>query len=153
MIRINNGQEHQPYLPQPPGKAKYWIPFAKWVDSPDGSVFTPPVPATPIKSILLAARPKTLPAAIVPVWVGCVLSWKLTGTFNLWLAVCTLGGAVAIQIATNFFNDAIDHAKGADTAKRLGPKRVTASGMMSRRQVMKWAAGFLIAAALFGAFL
>ncbi|WAC19845.1 1,4-dihydroxy-2-naphthoate octaprenyltransferase [Luteolibacter sp. SL250] len=115
--------------------------------------FHSPVPGTSFKPILLAARPKTLPAAVVPVWAGCILSWKLTGTFNLWLAICTLGGAVAIQIATNFFNDAIDHAKGADTAKRLGPKRVTASGLMSRGKVMKWAAGFLIAASLFGAFL
>lgn len=114
--------------------------------------FTPPVPAT-LKSILLAARPKTLPAAIVPVWAGCVLSWKLTGVFHVWLAICTLGGAIAIQIATNFFNDAIDHAKGADTTKRLGPRRVTASGMMSRKQVLRWAFRFLILAALFGAFL
>jgi 1,4-dihydroxy-2-naphthoate octaprenyltransferase len=106
-----------------------------------------------LKSILLAARPKTLPAAIVPVWAGCVLAWKITGGFNLWLAICTLGGAIAIQIATNFFNDAIDHAKGADTEKRLGPKRVTASGMMSRSEVLRWAAGFLLVAAIFGAFL
>lgn len=110
------------------------------------------MPISP-KSILLASRPKTLPAAIVPVWAGCVLSWKLTGTFHLWLAICTLGGAIAIQIATNFFNDAIDSAKGADTEKRLGPQRVTASGLMSRRDVFRWGTGFLILAAIFGAFL
>ncbi len=105
---------------------------------------------SPVKSILLAARPKTLPAAVVPVWAGCVLAWKLTGTFHLWLAVCTLAGAVAIQIATNFFNDAIDHAKGADTEKRLGPQRVTASGLMSRSAVFGWATGFLVVATLCG---
>ncbi len=129
------------------------MPAAKWVDSPGRSVFTPPVPGTSFKSILLAARPKTLPAAIVPVWAGCVLSWKLTGAFNLWLALCTLGGAVAIQIATNFFNDAIDSRKGADTEKRLGPRRVTASGLMSHRAVLGWATGFLVAACFFGAVL
>lgn len=106
-----------------------------------------------IKSILLASRPKTLPAAIVPVWAGCALSWKLTGNFNLWLAICTLGGAIAIQIATNFFNDAIDSKKGADTAKRLGPQRVTASGLMSPRTVLLWGTIFLVIAAIFGAFL
>jgi len=111
------------------------------------------VPRVPLKSVLLAARPKTLPAAIVPVWVGCVLSWKLTGGINWLLAICTLGGAVAIQIATNFFNDAIDHAKGADTEKRLGPKRVTASGLMTRKAVFGWATGFLVVAAVFGAVL
>jgi 1,4-dihydroxy-2-naphthoate octaprenyltransferase len=107
------------------------------------------VPAT-LKSCILAARPKTLPAAIVPVWVGCVLAWKLTGNFHLLLALCTAGGAIAIQIATNFFNDAIDARKGADTANRLGPTRVTASGMMDSKTVMRLAAVFLAIAALCG---
>ena len=102
---------------------------------------------------LLAARPKTLPAAIVPVWLGCVLAWKLTGTIDITLALCTLGGALCIQIATNFFNDAIDHRKGADTANRLGPARVTAGGLMTPDRVMRWAFGFSLAAAGFGAVL
>jgi 1,4-dihydroxy-2-naphthoate polyprenyltransferase len=104
------------------------------------------VPATSLRSCCLAARPKTLPAAVVPVWAGCVLAWKLSGAFDAWLALCTLLGAVAIQIATNFFNDAIDARKGADTARRMGPQRVTASGMLSDRMVMTIAAGFLLVA-------
>ncbi len=103
-----------------------------------------------LKSCLLAARPKTLPAAIVPVWAGCVLAWKLTGNFSLLLALCTLGGSVAIQIATNFFNDAIDARKGADTERRLGPTRMTASGMMKPQTVMRIAAGFLGLAVICG---
>lgn len=110
------------------------------------------MPAT-LKSCILAARPKTLPAAIVPVWAGCVLAWKLTGNFNLLLALCTLGGSVAIQIATNFFNDAIDARKGADTERRLGPTRVTASGMMAPKTVMTIASVFLGLAAVCGAVL
>ncbi len=102
-----------------------------------------PVTATTLKACILAARPKTLPAAIVPVWAGCVLAWKLSGNFNLVLALCTLGGSVAIQIATNFFNDAIDARKGADTERRLGPTRVTASGMMESKTVMRLATVFL----------
>ncbi len=105
------------------------------------------------KACLLAARPKTLPAAIVPVWVGCVLAWKLTGHFSLPLALATLGGAIAIQIATNFFNDAIDADKGADTAERLGPTRVTAAGLMPRKTVMGLATVFLVVAMACGAFL
>ena len=105
------------------------------------------------KACVLAARPKTLPAAIVPVWTGCVLAWKLTGKFDLFLASCTLIGAVAIQIATNFFNDAIDTLKGADTERRLGPKRVTASGMMTSQSVMRMACIFLGVATLCGVFL
>lgn len=104
------------------------------------------VPASLLRSSILAARPKTLPAAVVPVWAGCVLAWKLSGTLDAWLALWTLLGAVAIQIATNFFNDAIDARKGADTARRLGPQRVTASGMLSARAVMMIAAGFLMVA-------
>jgi 1,4-dihydroxy-2-naphthoate octaprenyltransferase len=91
-----------------------------------------------------------LPAAIVPVWAGCVLAWKLSGSFDFLLALCTLGGAVAIQIATNFFNDAIDARKGADTERRLGPTRVTASGMMQPRTVMRLATLFLGIAVLCG---
>jgi 1,4-dihydroxy-2-naphthoate octaprenyltransferase len=99
---------------------------------------------------LLAARPKTLPAAIVPVWAGCVLAWKLSGHFDLTLAMLTLAGSLSIQIATNFFNDAIDAKKGADTERRLGPRRVTASGMLKPRTVMSIAVGFLILAVLCG---
>lgn len=99
--------------------------------------------AATLKSCVLAARPKTLPAAIVPVWAGCVLAWKLGGGFDAVLAFCTLLGAVAIQIATNFFNDVIDAKKGADTERRLGPVRVTASGMLPPRVVIGLATGFL----------
>jgi len=95
---------------------------------------------------LMAARPKTLPAAIVPVWCGCVLAWKLEGNWSAWLAFCTVVGAVCIQIATNFFNDAIDAEKGADTVARLGPTRVTASGLISRKAVFVAAGAFLLLA-------
>ena len=93
------------------------------------------------KAWVLAARPKTLSAGIVPVWAGCVLGWKLRGVFEIRLALATLAATVCIQVATNFFNDAIDADKGADTSRRLGPVRVTASGLMSRRAVL--GAGFL----------
>ena len=111
------------------------------------------IAAAVIRALLLATRPKTLPAAVVPVWVGCVLAWKLSGNWSPKLAAATLLGAVFIQIATNFFNDAIDAAKGADTEKRLGPKRVTASGMLSRRAVMMGGAIFLLLAVLCGVIL
>ena len=99
-----------------------------------------------LKSCVLAARPKTLPAALVPVWLGCVLAWKLSGVFDPWLAMATLFGALAIQLATNFFNDAIDASKGADTVRRLGPVRVTAAGLLRPQTVMRLAVGFLAVA-------
>lgn len=129
------------------------IPCKSGVASRAALVSTPGVSASLIKSCLLAARPKTLPAAIVPVWAGCVLAWKLSGTFDLPLALWTLIGAIAIQIATNFFNDAIDARKGADTENRLGPVRVTASGLMSPRAVMGIATAFLGIAVVCGVLL
>lgn len=88
---------------------------------------------------LLAARPKTLGAAIAPVLVGSVLGWKLSGQFCIWLMLATLGSCMCLQIATNLFNDAVDHLKGSDTKERLGPVRITASGMMPAKTVL-WVA-------------
>ena len=103
-----------------------------------------------ISPYILAARPKTLPAAIVPVWLGCILTWYLTGDYDGWIAFYTVMGAVWIQIGTNFFNDAIDADKGADTEKRLGPKRATASGLISRFGVYISAVVCLLIAGAFG---
>ncbi len=94
---------------------------------------------TSLKAWVLAARPKTLPAAVAPVTVGTVLGAQLAGAWRMDLAILALLSCLALQIATNLFNDAIDHAKGADTEKRMGPRRVTASGDLSSHQVM-WAA-------------
>ena len=101
------------------------------------------------RSWLLAARPKTLPAAVAPVTAGTVLGGKLAGALRWDLACWALLSCLALQIATNLFNDAIDHKKGADTDKRLGPRRVTASGELSSRQVLLAALGVLILSGLF----
>ncbi len=97
---------------------------------------------------ILAARPKTLGAAIAPVLVGSTLGWKLSGQFCIWLALATLGSCMCLQIATNLFNDALDSLKGSDTKERLGPVRITASGMMPAKTVMWVAAGVLALATL-----
>lgn len=103
-----------------------------------------------IKPWILAVRPKTLPAAIVPVWVGAApaLLGGSTAPGSWFLFWCTLGSCVSIQIATNLFNDAIDHRKGADTENRLGPTRVTSSGLLSPRTVMFGALAFCFFAAV-----
>lgn len=105
------------------------------------------------KALVSGARPKTLAAGLVPVWLGGVLAWKLTGDFNGWLWSCTLLGALCIQIATNFFNDAVDGKKGADGAARTGPRRLTGTGEMSFRQVMVLGGLFLTGSVFFGTFL
>ncbi len=78
-----------------------------------------------------AARPKTLAAAIAPVMAGTVLAWKIEGRFSPWLLFWTLAGCISLQIATNIFNDVLDHLQGADTERRLGPRRITAAGAAS----------------------
>ncbi|HWB04319.1 MAG TPA: 1,4-dihydroxy-2-naphthoate octaprenyltransferase [Verrucomicrobiales bacterium] len=100
-------------------------------------------------ALVLAARPKTLPAAICPVVAGSALAWRLEHTFSWLLAVATLLSTIAIQVATNYFNDAVDSAKGADTAARIGPVRATASGLVSRRTMLLAGLGAVLTAALF----
>ena len=63
----------------------------------------------------LAARPRTLVAAAVPIVAGAALAFA-TGSFDPLATLLIIACAVLIQVATNYFNDAIDHAKGADTA-------------------------------------
>ncbi len=89
---------------------------------------------------ILALRPKTLTAALVPIAVATALV-KATGVpIQWWISVDALFVSFLIQIATNFINDAIDFDKGADTETRTGPQRVTQTGLLTRRQVM--VAGF-----------
>ncbi len=104
-----------------------------------------------MKPWILAARPKTLPAAVVPVWVGsyALLPLDPDTEFSTLLFFSTLLSCLCIQVATNLFNDAIDFDKGADTEKRLGPRRATATGMLSRKAVFGGALVFCLAASLF----
>lgn len=83
---------------------------------------------------LMAARPRTLPAAAAPVIVGTALAAH-ANTFQLWPALAALLGALLIQIGANFANDAFDFLKGADTKDRLGPTRVTQAGLLTPQQV------------------
>jgi 1,4-dihydroxy-2-naphthoate octaprenyltransferase len=85
---------------------------------------------------LLAARPATLPAAVVPVIVGTGSALHGTHTLNLPIFIPTLLAALLIQIGTNFANDVFDFRRGADTAERLGPLRVTQGGLVTPRQVL-----------------
>ena len=84
----------------------------------------------PWQAWLLAARPKTLAAAMVPVLVGTGLAWR-DGQFRAGPALAALVGAWLIQIGTNFANDYYDFQKGADDEDRLGPTRVVQSGILS----------------------
>lgn len=91
-----------------------------------------------MKSFFLAARPKTLIVGIAPTLACYFYAKTLTENVSGLLLFCALVSAIMIQIATNFFNDVIDHEKGADK-QRLGPMRVTAAGKVPPQTVKKWA--------------
>lgn len=88
----------------------------------------------PIAIWLLAARPKTLPAGIVPVFVGGVMAYSV-GKFSLLPFLAALFGSIMIQIGTNFANDLFDFKKATDRSDRIGPTRVTQAGLVTTRQI------------------
>lgn len=94
-----------------------------------------------------AARPKTLPAAIIPVLVGSALAWG-AGVFSPAPAGICLVFALLVQVGTNFANDYSDFVKGADREDRLGPRRAVAAGLipargMARAAALTFAAAFV----------
>src|SRR5438105_4915126 len=86
---------------------------------------------------LLAARPATLPAAIVPVLVGTGAALHGRREIHEHIFIPILLAALLIQIGTNFANDVFDFRRGADTAERLGPLRATQAGLISPQQMLK----------------
>lgn len=97
-------------------------------------------------------RPKTLPAAVSPVLVGCAVAWA-EGGFHAPSAVAAFAVALLLQIAANLANDVADFRRGADTAERLGPVRVTQSGLIRPEWVTTATAVVLVLAAVPGLYL
>lgn len=97
-----------------------------------------------LRAWILAARPQTLTAAVVPVLAGTAAAHAL-GEVKTGPAIAALLGAILLQIAANFANDVFDHEKGADTEERLGPTRAVQSGLLGARAVR---AGLLVTIAL-----
>jgi 1,4-dihydroxy-2-naphthoate octaprenyltransferase len=100
----------------------------------------------------MAARVRTLPAAIAPVLVGTSLALG-DGHFAALAFLAALLGAVFIQVGTNLSNDYSDARRGADTEDRLGPVRVTAGGLVPPSQVLLATYGTFALAVLCGVYL
>lgn len=101
---------------------------------------------------VLATRPATLGAAVVPVAIGAGVAFVFGG-LHLLPTLAALLGAIFIQIGTNFANDVFDYEKGADTADRLGPTRAVQAGLVpaaAMRRAMIFTFGL---AAVAGAYL
>jgi len=108
-----------------------------------------PAASPSLRTWLLAARPKTLTAAVVPVVVGTGFALG-QGMAAAWPALAALAGAVLIQIGTNLTNDYYDFRKGADNHERVGPTRVTQSGLIAPSTVLAAGAACFAAATLVG---
>lgn len=107
---------------------------------------------SPARAWLLAARPRTLPAAVAPVLVGTALALR-DNSFVPGPALAALLVALLLQIAANFANDVFDFHRGADTAERLGPTRMVQSGLITSRQVYTATIVTIVLAALVGFYL
>jgi 1,4-dihydroxy-2-naphthoate octaprenyltransferase len=111
-----------------------------------------PANVSPLSAWLLAVRPKTLPAAVSPVLVGCAVAWA-EGGFDLVSALAAFAVALLLQIGANLANDVADFRQGADTQDRLGPLRVTQGGLISPRQIVIATVAVLMVAAVPGLYL
>jgi len=99
-----------------------------------------------------AARPPTLPAAVVPVLVGTAAG-LISAPFRPLPFLAALMASLLIQIGTNFANDLFDFHKGADTAERVGPVRVTQRGIFTPAEVRRATVLTFGAAAVIGLYL
>ena len=77
-----------------------------------------------------AARPRTLPAAVVPVAVGTATAVTLGASVSVGVALLALVVALSLQVAVNYANDLFDGLAGIDTDERIGPRRVVAAGLV-----------------------
>ena len=92
---------------------------------------TEPVRASRLGVWWHGARPRTLGASLAPVIVGIAVA----GRAVLWRSAAALIVGVALQVGVNYANDYFDGVRGVDTHERLGPPRLTQSGMASPRAV------------------
>lgn len=84
-----------------------------------------------MKNWMLAIRPKTLFASQAPVLLGLAVSYAEIGRLDILVAVLTAFCALFLQISSNLANDYLDALRGVDNETRLGPIRVTSTGLIS----------------------
>ncbi len=102
-----------------------------------------------LKYWILAARPKTLTASVMPVLTSCAITWK-EEKFNLIPSLICFVFAVIAQIVSNYLNDYYDFKKGADRSDRLGPERAVAKGWIAPRQMLTVSVALIAFACLLG---
>lgn len=104
-----------------------------------------------LKNLILASRPQTLTAILGPIIVAYFLALRMSPeTFQAIYLIPILISGLAIQIATNLFNDYLDASRDGDKQDRLGPVRVTSSALVHAKTVKLWALSFCAIALLAG---
>lgn len=113
-------------------------------------------PPTGLGRWVAGARPRTLPAAVVPVLVGTAAAAGMDGVHTglrglvVWRFVAAMVVALALQVGTNYANDYSDGVKGTDSTGRVGPVRLVGSGLASPAAVKRAALLAFAVAALAG---
>ena len=105
-----------------------------------------------MQSWVMAIRPRTLPAAIGPLLVGNMLAIGLS-QFSFLIAFTSMLCAILLQISVNLANDYFDFKNGIDTEERIGPVRVTQSGIIEPHHVKNAMIGCLLTALAVGSVL
>tara|TARA_Y100001970_G_scaffold115175_1_gene143542 strand:- start:566 stop:1489 length:924 start_codon:yes stop_codon:yes gene_type:complete len=108
-----------------------------------------------IKPWILAARPKTLFAALAPIIIGLAISFQIfEKQIDFVVAAITIASATLIQIGSNYANDAYDYLKGTDNKKiRQGPARMAEEGVLSPQSILNMMYFIFIISALLGFYL
>jgi 1,4-dihydroxy-2-naphthoate octaprenyltransferase len=119
---------------------------------PAGRQSATPGRVSPLSAWLFAARPATLPAAIVPVVVGTAASGR-GAHLRVSVFLAALAASILIQVGTNFSNDYFDYVRRADTETRLGPRRLIQLGIATPRRVLTAGLLCFALAALLGLYL
>src|SRR5688572_4904761 len=101
-----------------------------------------------VSTWIAAARLRTLPAAVVPALAGTAVACA-TRAIAWAPALAALGGALAIQIGTNFANDVFDAERGADGPDRIGPVRAVSAGLISAGAMKRAMIAAFVVASLF----
>ena len=102
---------------------------------------------------IMAARPRTLTLSLTPVIVGAALAWAVEREMHWRAVAAALVASMLIQLGTNLHNDAADSERGGDGPDRVGPPRVTASGLLNATAVKRGAIVCFAVAATIGLYL
>ena len=90
-----------------------------------------------VRRWIMATRPKTLVASLIPVFAGASLAFGSTGKLPWLLLGLAVLFSLLIQIGTNFSNDYFDDLRGADRNRTLGPARSVSSGSISGKTMIR----------------